>query len=565
MTAAALAARPPRPWWLSWPGLAVALALALAWRGAGGDLHALLGAEARRAFVDFARGFWPPAHSAALLAGVGRALGETAAIALLGMTGAVLLAAPLALLAVGPAVWAACGARPGPGRRLVHRAARLLLSLLRSVPELVWALLFVRAVGVGPAAGVLAIAVAYGGVVGRVFAEILESTPRGPAEALGAAGARPLPALLFGLLPSARPVLASYTLYRLDCSLRASAVLGLVGAGGVGQQVELSLRMLAYDEVASWVLALFALVLAVDLASAFLRRRLARRSSLVAGSRAALARDLAGLAALAAALAAAGRSLDLPVGELLSRRALAGMWDFARTLFPPETSAVLLGRLGPAVAETLAVSVLGTALAAAGGLALALLAARPTAALVDEAGGPLRRLLAPLPSLAARGLLNLGRTLPELLWALAFVFAVGLGPFAGALALAVHTAGVLGRLYVEALEEVPAGPVGALRAAGAGRLGLGLLGVLPQAAPQLLAYTLYRWEVNIRASAVLGVVGAGGLGQLLHVSLSIFDHGTTLTLLGVILALVLAVDALSGWLRRRLPVACAVEARALAE
>jgi phosphonate transport system permease protein len=466
---------------------------------------------------------------------------------------------------VSPDVWAACGARPGPGRRLVHRAARTLLALLRSVPELVWALLFVRAVGVGPAAGVLAIAVAYGGAVGRVFAEILESTPRGPAEALGAAGARPLPALLFGLLPAARPVLASYALYRLDCALRASAVLGLVGAGGVGQQVELALRMLAYDEVATWALALFGLVLAVDLASAWLRRRLARRPSLLAATPAALARDLAGLAALAAALAAAGRFLDLPLGELASRRALAGMWDFARTLFPPAASAGLVHRLGPAVAETLAVSVLGTALAAVAGLGLAALASRPSAAPVDEPGGALRRLLAPLPALAARGLLNLGRTLPELLWALAFVFAVGLGPFAGALALAVHTAGVLGRLYVEALEEVPAGPVGALRAAGAGPLGVGLFGVLPQAAPQLLAYALYRWEVNIRASAVLGVVGAGGLGQLLYVSLSVFDHGTTLTLLAVILALVLAVDALSGWLRRRLPVACAVEARALAE
>jgi phosphonate transport system permease protein len=112
---------------------------------------------------------------------------------------------------------------------------------------------------------------------------------------------------------------------------------------------------------------------------------------------------------------------------------------------------------------------------------------------------------------------------------------------------------VLGRLYAEALEEVPAGPAAALRAAGAGTVGLGLFAVLPQAWPQLVAYTLYRWEVNVRAAAILGVVGAGGLGQRLHVALSVFDHHRALTLVLAILALVLAVDALSAALRRRLP------------
>jgi phosphonate transport system permease protein len=147
--------------------------------------------------------------------------------------------------------------------------------------------------------------------------------------------------------------------------------------------------------------------------------------------------------------------------------------------------------------------------------------------------------------------MNFSRTLPELLWALAFVLAVGLGPFAGALSIGVHTAGVLGRLYVEAFEEVPAGPPSALRAAGASGAAQTLFGVLPQAFSQVVAFTLYRWEVNIRAAAVLGVVGAGGLGRILYVSLSVFDHGRTLSTLAVILALVLAGDAASTWLRGR--------------
>jgi phosphonate transport system permease protein len=204
--------------------------------------------------------------------------------------------------------------------------------------------------------------------------------------------------------------------------------------------------------------------------------------------------------------------------------------------------------------ETLAVSVLGTAIAAALGLVLAYPAALRLHASAESAAAPRRARSAALAVLAwtARGAMNLARTLPELLWALLLVLAVGLGPFAGALALGIHTAGVLGRLYSEALEEVAPGPVAALRAGGASDAAATVLGALPQAIPQLVAYTLYRWEVNVRASAVLGIVGAGGLGQQLHLSLSLFQHHRTLTLLVAILALVVAVDLASGALRRRL-------------
>jgi phosphonate transport system permease protein len=228
------------------------------------------------------------------------------------------------------------------------------------------------------------------------------------------------------------------------------------------------------------------------------------------------------------------------------------MVDFARRLWPPDLSAPLLRGLLPAAGETLAVSVLGTALAAAGGIVLGALAA-PRLGTVGAGRGE-RALAVGLRVVAvlSRALLALGRTLPELLWALLFTFAVGLGPFAGALALGVHTGGVLGRLYAEALEEVPEGPVLALRASGATPLAAAALGVLPQAWPQLVAYTLYRFEVNVRAAAVLGVVGAGGLGRDLYVALSLFQWSRASALVLALLVLVLAVDAASGWLRNRI-------------
>jgi phosphonate transport system permease protein len=146
--------------------------------------------------------------------------------------------------------------------------------------------------------------------------------------------------------------------------------------------------------------------------------------------------------------------------------------------------------------------------------------------------------------------LNTLRSVPELVWATITVLCVGLGPFAGALALALHTTGVLGRLYAEALSNAPPAPERALRLAGAGGGPAFLYGTLPGAAPQLIAYTLYRWEMNIRMAAILGFVGAGGLGQLLYFELSLFHYAQAATVIVAMLLLSIAVDQASAWLRR---------------
>ena len=549
-----MTASPPRPVWLRWPGLAVAAALALAWRGSGGDLGALFAPGARASMAAVARGFLPPAHGAAFLAFLARPLAETVAIAFLGIALALLLALPLSFAAASPGLLAAPGRRPGLARRAAWAASRSALDVMRSIPELVWALVLVRAVGMGPAAGVAAIGVGYAGVLGKVLAEIWESAPRAPAEALVAAGATPLRAFALATVPASLPVATSYVLYRLDCALRASAVLGLVGAGGVGMQLELSLKMMAYDEVATEVLALFALVALVDLASAALRRRIRASAGLLPSGAGSLPARGAALAAAVALAAGAAAFLRLPVGDLASGAPLRALAGYFASSFPPDLAPPFVRSLAPAMLETLAVSVLGTAIAAALGLVLAYPAALRLHASAESAAAPRPARAAGLAAFAwtARGAMNLARTLPELLWALLLVLAVGLGPFAGALALGIHTAGVLGRLYSEALEEVAPGPVAALRAGGASDAAATVLGALPQALPQLVAYTLYRWEVNVRAAAVLGIVGAGGLGQQLHVSLALFQRHRTLTLLLVILALVVAVDLASGALRKRL-------------
>ncbi len=245
---------------------------------------------------------------------------------------------------------------------------------------------------------------------------------------------------------------------------------------------------------------------------------------------------LAGLAFVVASFL----SLDLQWAQFLSLPALRSMAKFGAEFFPPDTSAAFLRQVALGAWQTLAMSTLGTLLAAVTGLVLALPASRLHSDDSAWARTPTRLLL------------NALRAVPELVWAGLLLIAAGLGPFAGTLALAVHTSGVLGRLFAEAMENAPPGPAAALRVQGAGRLRTCLYATLPQILPQLLSYSLYRWENNIRAAAVLGVVGAGGLGQLLSFHMGLFHMAKTATILGGMLLLVGVVDALSYAARRGL-------------
>jgi len=465
---------------------------------------------------NFLAGFLPPETGAEFLGYLAKATLETLAIATAGMALAFLIAVPLGYLASGA----------GREQATLNPLTRALLTILRGIPELVWALVFVRIFGLGPAAGVLALGLTYGGMLAKVYAEILESVDAAPARALRHNGAgRPL-AILYGLLPQASKELASYTVYRWECAIRASVVMGFVGAGGLGQLMDQAMKMLNGGEAASILLTFMVLVFTADGLSGWLRRALDTPPA-VRPSPFGWRSGLVGTAIVVGGVASF-RLLDIGFGALFSGEAARSIGEFVAGFFPPDLSADWLARVGKGVWETLAISVVGTLLAAAAGLLLAL-----------------PRWRAPFSFL-----LNTLRSVPELVWATITALAVGLGPYAGALALALHTTGVLGRLYAEALANAPPAPGNALRLAGApGGLAF-LYGTLPGAAPQLIAYTLYRWEMNIRMAAILGFVGAGGLGQLLYVELSLFHHAQASTVIIAMLLLSIVVDQASARLRR---------------
>jgi len=235
----------------------------------------LFDARSRESTARFLGSFVPPALAPDFLVLVARETWRTVAIATAGMALALVIAWPLTLLSTRVLSISALGGAIVPGPRLLRAAVRALLIVLRSVPELVWALVFVRVVGLGPTAGVLAIALTYGGMLGKVYAEILESGEPHASLTLLRNGAGRLQAFAFGLLPQNAGELVSYTVYRWECAIRSSVVLGFVGAGGLGQLLDGSMKMFAGGEVATVLLVFFALVALADAASTWLRRSLA--------------------------------------------------------------------------------------------------------------------------------------------------------------------------------------------------------------------------------------------------------------------------------------------------
>jgi phosphonate transport system permease protein len=227
------------------------------------------------------------------------------------------------------------------------------------------------------------------------------------------------------------------------------------------------------------------------------------------------------------------------VGLLDARRLAEGLPSIAQLMgemFPPDFRAAR-SWVRP-ILDTLAMSVAGTALAVALSLPLGLLAARNTT-----------------PHLAvyvlARGLLNLLRTVPELILGILFVAAVGFGALPGVLALGLHSAGMVGKFIAEAIEHADPGPVEAARAVGASPLQVIVHGIFPQILPKMADLVVYRWEYNFRASTVMGAVGAGGIGFQLIASLRVMQYQEVSAILLVILATVTLVDALGASLRRR--------------
>ena len=505
----------------------------------GADPGKLWDADGVRNAADIFSGLAHPDTSPDFLARVLMLSVESLLIGILGTVMAVVLGVALAFFAIRvPDLVEPPRRSPAWSRHAseaVRWLARLALNVFRSVPEIVWAYAFVRLLGLGPGAAVLAIGLTVGGNIGKLYAELAESVDPRSVQALRATGASRWATFLHAVLPQVGRQWLGYALFCLECNIRIGTILGVVGAGGLGSEIALSLRYFEYDKLATTLLAVLAFVVALELLSAQLRRRRLRWSL--------------GLAALGTA--AALHQLDIPWADLWNSQAPA-LFTFDH-LAP---DAPFLRTVGAQIGETLMMAWVATLVSASLAFVLAPLAASRLMTgsyLVDPPRASVAsRLMRQAVKWLSRAALQVTRVIPELTLALVFVVWVGGGPLAGILAIAVHNIGVMGRLFADVLEEVEPGPPAALQAQGAGTLGTFLFGVLPQVRARLAAFTLYRFEVNVRATAMVGFVGAGGIGDALHTAISLFHMRDLTLLLLTMLTLVAVVDGLGDRVRTRI-------------
>ncbi|WP_240505219.1 phosphonate ABC transporter, permease protein PhnE [Nocardia mangyaensis] len=461
--------------------------------------------------------------------------GKTLAIVLCATLLSVLLSIPVAVLAAGNTSRSAS----------TRFGARALIVAARAVPDVVLAIVFFRVFGFGALAGVLAMGIHSVGMVAKLYADAIEQIDEGPRSAVRATGARRWQELVSGVLPQVVPAFVATGLHRFDINLRISVLLGFVGVDGIGLAMATAFRRLDYQRGMALALTVLLVCVLVELLSGMVRRGLLAAADSGGGGRVRpgqvsppwttrrVRRTVyAGVTALV--VLAAIWEADLSFGQLFG-----SLGDLGQTIglfWPPETGGIfglLLADLLVTVKIALAATVIGAVLAfVCGSLAASNVAPTPG----------VRQLF--------RNIIVTVRGMPELVLAIVFVVITGLGPVAGALALAIGTIGLLGKLTADSLEEVDPEVEHAVRATGAGPWQVYFAATLPQAAPAFVGNLLYQLDVNIRAATLLGIVGAGGIGFHLLNATRVLEFGVVTTVMILVFGTVLLVELLALWMRR---------------
>lgn len=447
----------------------------------------------------------------------------TVAYAVAGMSLAIILAFFLGILASGILFK---GSRFQP---LLKKIFRGLLGFLRAIHELVWAWLFVASFGLNPFAAIFAVAIPYGGILGRIFADSLADVDQKPIEALRSAGASKWQQIFYGYLPMVRNNILSYTMYRFECALRSSAIMSFVGLGGLGYQIQLAINDFNYNEVWTYLYFLIILIVLVDIFSVHLRDRLnsSTKSPFVTWSM---------VGTIFLIIASWGYVYFVDKARLLDLFSEKN-WQYAKKFFSNmfgfgvedpaylnlETWKKALGL----TYETLQMSIMAIGFAS---IVMLLTIMFATKSIANGRLTMSEKWYNWIFYYFLRFCYIISRAIPELVWAMIIVFILKPGILPGAICLALHNFGILGKLCAEVIDDLEDRPIKNLVSSGASVGQILIYGVIPSVMPRFLTYILYRWEVIMKTTIVVGFVGAGGLGKEFKLSMSFF-HYTDLTVL----------------------------------
>ncbi|MCK5941487.1 MAG: ABC transporter permease subunit [Planctomycetes bacterium] len=519
------------------------------------DLSELWAGGALDRLGAFVTAFASPDLSAGMLSRCAELAVDTVAVALLGTALGLLLAWPLALLATRAVVLAdgPRGLASAPARLLVE-GSRFVLDVLRGVPDFVWAVVLASITGVNAVTGLLAIAISVAGIFGKVLSEQWDQVASERYVAVRSTGAGRLATFFYGLQPLASRPMLSFVLMRTECAVRNASVIGVVGGGGLGAGLWDEYEDGNWHGVATVLLTLLAVTAAADLVANIVRRRLRvdpnhPRADRTLDRRAATRRRLQVGAGVALALLGCVWWLRGPLGDAcdeLQRIEWGFVGSYVGGLIVPDLDAATLVSVARAcvvaVAIGLLASVFGTVLAAALVLPASLVFQLEVARFTGERTSNGQRALRLLAFTVARAVALVLRGVPEAAWLVLLLVLLKLGPTPCVVAIALHSAGVLHRVFTESVDDVPLARHELVPGSPARAF---LFSALPSSWAAWRTYAFFQFEVNLRAGVALGVVGAARLGHLFRANLEFRDYGGAAAFLWGMILLTVAVDRLS--------------------
>jgi phosphonate ABC transporter permease subunit PhnE len=464
---------------------------------------------------------------------------ETIAIGLMATLFSTILAFPLSFLAahnimsrvpvVGPAI---------------YYVMRTFLNVVRAVDTVVWGLIVIVWVGQGPFAGVLALTIHSIAALGKLFSEEIEHIDAGPVEALTATGANLLQTIRYAVVPQITPSFLAYTLLRWDINMRSATVIGFVAGGGIGFFVVETIRAGGYQQYATALWAVAVVIILVDLISAKWRENILKDQPRETAAQRSPSRRLRQVAYILIGLA-----LFIYCWNV-SEISIASMFEKAPT-FQRLVTDFLRVDLTNDVLDVVVQQILITIFQALLATTLGALLALPFSFLAAKNLTGKNRVLIWLYYIT-RAIFNILRSIEALLYVAIFVFWVGIGPFAGMLALAITTFALIGKLFSEAIENIENGPIEAVTATGANPLQVINYAVLPQIVPPFVSYLIYQWDINIRMATIIGFAGGGGIGLTLSTFFGSLQYHKAGTVVAFIVVVVALMDFTSAKLREQL-------------
>ena len=464
---------------------------------------------------------------------------ETIAIGLLATLFSTILAIPLSFFAAHNIM------SRFPGGLAIYYVMRVFLNITRAVDTVIWGLIIVVWVGLGDFAGIIALTIHSVAALGKLYSEEIEHIDTGPVEAVQSTGANLFQIIRFAVIPQIVPSFLGYTLLRWDINMRSATVVGFVAGGGIGFFIVESIQMGGYQQygAALWVVAI--VIILVDYLSARWRENILKDQpreaakatrSLSSGLRIAFY-TVFGVALFFYCTSVTGINLkDLLEPSPIFAKTIV---EFLTFNFNPDTVSLVTNQVLITIFQALLATAIGAILA----LPFSFLAAR-------NLTGRSRFLI--WVYYLTRFVFSFLRSIEALLYVAIFVFWVGVGPFAGSLALAITTFGLVGKLFSEAIENIDPGPLEAVNATGANHLQLIRYAIVPQIVPPFLSYLIYQWDINIRSATIIGFAGGGGIGLTLATYFGQFSFHKAGTVVLFIVVVVALMDFASAKLREKL-------------